>query len=153
MKSERYPEKEQTAMKEFNTYLNFNGTCRQAMEFYAKCLDATDLQVMPYSAGPADMPKEMKDTDKILHARLSKGTQVIMASDCAPGKPVQEGNNFAISINCESNKEVDTLFKALGEKGKVLMPAQDMFWGAYFAMITDQFGINWMFNHETPKQN
>ncbi|HEV2708791.1 MAG TPA: VOC family protein [Edaphobacter sp.] len=138
-------------MKEFSTYLNFNGNCRQAMEFYAKCLDTTDLQVMPYSAGPADMPKEMKDTDKVLHARLSKGTQTIMASDCPPGKPVQMGNNFAISINCESREEVDKLFKSLGENGQVIMPATDMFWGAYFGMVTDQFGVNWMFNHELPK--
>lgn len=137
-------------MKEFNTYLNFNGNCRQVMEFYAKCLDA-DLQVMPYSEGPADMPKEMKDADKVLHARLSKGTQVIMASDCPPGKPVREGNNFAISINCESRQEVDKLFSSLGEKGQVIMPASDMFWGAYFGMVTDQYGVNWMFNFETPK--
>ncbi len=137
-------------MKEFITYLNFNGNCRQAMEFYAKCLDA-DLQVMPYSEGPADMPKEMKDADKVLHSRLSKGTQVIMASDCPPGNPIREGNNFAISVNCESNQEVEKLFSSLGEKDKVVMPAQDMFWGAYFGMLTDQFGVNWMFNYETPK--
>lgn len=138
-------------MKEFNTYLNFNGNCRQAMEFYAKCLGA-DLYVMPFSEGPADMPKEMKDSDKVLHAKLSKGTQVIMASDCPPGNPVQQGNNFSICINCESREEVDNLYKSLGEKGNVLMPAQDMFWGAYFGMLTDQFGINWMFNFETQKQ-
>lgn len=139
-------------MKDFNTYLNFNGNCRQAMEFYAKCLDA-DLQVMPYSQGPPDMPKEMKDPDKVLHARLSKGTLAIMASDCPPGNPAREGNNFAICINCDSREEVDNLFKSLGEKGKVIMPAADMFWGAYFGMVTDQFGVNWMFNHDNPKQN
>jgi PhnB protein len=120
------------------------------MEFYAKCLDA-DLLVMPYSEGPADMLKEIKDTDKVLHARLSKGTQTIMASDCPPGKPVQMGNNFSISINCESREEVDKLFKSLGENGQAIMPATDMFWGAYFGMVTDQFGVNWMFNHELPK--
>ena len=137
-------------MKEFNTYLNFNGNCRQAMEFYAKCLGA-DLYVMPYSAGPADMPKEMKETDKVLHAKLSKGALAIMASDCPPGNPVNEGNNFAICIDCDSREEVDKLFKSLGEKGKTIMPAADIFWGAYFRMATDQFGINWMFNFENPK--
>ena len=49
--------------------------------------------------------------------------------------------------------EVDQLFAALGEKGTPVMPAQDMFWGAYFGMLTDQFGINWMFNFETPKSS
>jgi PhnB protein len=136
-------------MKEFNTYLNFDGNCRQAMEFYAKCLGA-DLQVMPFSQGPMEVPKGTEDL--VLHARLAKGTQVIMASDCPPGMALNLGNNFSISINCESRQEVDQLFGSLGEKGKPLMPTQDMFWGAYFGMVTDQFGVNWMFNYETPKQ-
>ena len=137
-------------MKNFYNYLNFNGNCRQAMEFYAKCLGA-DLQVMPFSSGPDDMPKDPKTADLVLHARLSKGSAVIMASDCPPGMPLQQGNNFSISVDCESRDEVDRLFAALGEKGPAVMPVQDMFWGAYFGMITDQFGINWMFNYDTPK--
>jgi PhnB protein len=32
------------------------------------------------------------------------------------------------------------------------MELQDMFWGAYFGMITDKFGIGWMFNYEHPKK-
>ena len=137
-------------MKEFNTYLNFDGNCRQAMEFYAKCLDA-DLRLMPFSQGPMEAPKGAED--RILHAHLAKGTQVIMASDCPPRTPLHQGNNFTININCDSRQEVDQLFAALGEKGTPGMPTQDMFWGAYFGMITDQFGINWMFNFETPKSS
>ncbi len=137
-------------MKNFYNYLKFNGNCRQAMEFYAKSLGA-ELQVTPYSQGPADMPKEMKEADRVLHARLSRGNAIIMASDCPPGVPLQIGNNFSISVDCESREEVDRLFAALGEKGKVDMPVQDMFWGDYFGMVTDQFGIGWMFNH-TPEK-
>jgi len=135
-------------MKEFQIYLNFDGNCRQAMEYYAKCLDAK-LDVMPYSQGPMEVPPEGKD--RVLHARVAKGTQIIMASDCLPGTPLQQGNNFAVCINCDSRQEVDQLFASLGDKGKVIMPVADMFWGTYFGMITDQFGINWMFNHEDPK--
>jgi PhnB protein len=137
-------------MKEFNVYINFNGNCRQAMEFYAKCLGA-ELIVKPYSEGGMNVPPEA--SDKVLHARLTKGKQVVMASDCLPSDPVTEGNNFSIYINCESREEVDKFFASLGERGKPIMPAQDMFWGAYFGMITDQFGINWMFNFETAPQS
>ena len=31
------------------------------------------------------------------------------------------------------------------------MPVQDMFWGARFGMLTDKFGVHWMFNYEKPK--
>lgn len=137
-------------MKTFNAYLNFPGNCRQAVEFYAKCLDA-DLLVMPFSQGPMEVTPETKDM--VLHSRLTKGTQVIMASDCPPGTPLTVGNNISLCIDCESREEVDKLFASLGEKGKVGLPAQDMFWGAYFGMLTDQFGINWMFSFDKSPQS
>ena len=76
----------------------------------------------------------------------------VMASDTMPGMPFKQGNNFSICINCESPQELERLFSAVGERGKVTMPLQDTFWGARFGMLTDQFGINWMFNFEKPKQ-
>ncbi len=139
-------------MKELIAYLNFDGNTREAMTFYSKRLGA-ELFLMPWSEAPAgtcDVPKEFKD--KVMHARLTKGSVLLMASDTPPGRSLQAGNNFSININCESRQECDKLFSALGEKGKVIMPMQDMFWGSYWGMVTDQFGVNWMFNCETSKQ-
>jgi PhnB protein len=75
-----------------------------------------------------------------------------MASDIPPGVPFRLGNNFAICLQPESISETEKVFKAIGEKGQVTMPLQDTFWGARFGMLTDQFGINWMFNFEKPKE-
>ena len=137
-------------MKEITAYLNFDGNCRQAMTFYAKCL-GTELELMSFSQAPMDVPKGAED--RIMHARLTKnGSPVLMASDTPPGMPLHAGNNFYVSVNCESMQEIERLFAALGEKGKFTMPLQNMFWGAHFGMLTDQFGINWMFNYELPKQ-
>lgn len=87
-----------------------------------------------------------------MHARLSKGpSALLMASDIQPGMPFQPGTNFSVSIHCESVQEIDQLFAALRENGKVSMPLQDTFWGARFGMLTDQFGIHWMFNFDHPK--
>ena len=135
-------------MKELVTYLNFDGNCRDAMKFYERCLGG-ELHMMPFAEAQFDYPKEAKD--RILHARLTKGSAVLMASDTMPGMPFKQGNNFSISIHCESVQELERLFTALGEGGKVTMPLQDTFWGARFGMITDQFGVNWMFNFEKPK--
>ena len=137
-------------MKQVVTYLNFDGNCRQAMEFYAKCLGA-ELEMMPFSVAPGDPSPETKD--RIMHARLSKGSlNLLMASDLQPGMPFQQGNNISVSVDCESVPEIEKLFAALSEKGKVGMPLQDTFWGARFGMLTDQFGIHWMFNFDHPKQ-
>ncbi len=64
-----------------------------------------------------------------------------------------QGNNFSVSVTPESKKEADTIFKALSEGGKVTTPMQNTFWGAYFGMITDKFGINWMVNFQEQPQN
>ena len=142
-------------MKGINTYLNFDGNCREAMMFYAKCLGG-DLQIAPFSEMPGEqLPGgHLKDAkDRIMHARLGSGTTTLMVSDTMPGMPFQPGNNFSVSIQCESIEEIERLFKALSDKGSVTMPLQDTFWGARFGMLKDRFGIHWMFNFENPKQN
>jgi PhnB protein len=136
-------------MKDVNLYLIFNGNCRQAMEFYQKCLGGK-LDIMKFSDAPGDHPPQAKDM--VMHARLAVGSVSLMASDGMPGTPVERGNNFSITLQCESAEEVDKLFAALSDKGKVTMPPGATFWAARFAMATDQFGINWMFNYEVPKK-
>jgi len=131
------------AMKSVNVYLNFDGNCRQAMEFYKNCLGG-ELYTMPFSQAPFDSPKEAKD--RLIHAALQSGSTVLMASDIMPGMPFKQGNNFSVMIECENAAEQDRIFAALGEGGTVTMPLQDTFWEARFGMVTDQFGISWMFN-------
>jgi len=135
-------------MKEIITYLNFDGNTRDAMRFYARCLGA-ELTLMPFSEAKVDVPPEAKD--RTIHAKLTKGSCVLMASDTLPGMPLQRGNNFNICLQCESLDETERLFTALGENGKVTMPLQDTFWGARFGMLLDQFGVSWMFNFEKAK--
>ena len=134
-------------MKELTTYLIFNGNCREAMSFYAQCLGA-ELRQMTFADMPGDAPKDAKD--RIMHARLTKGSAVLMASDNMPGMPFQQGNNFSVSVNCDSPQESETLFRAFSEHGTVTMPLQETFWAARFGMLTDRFGINWMFNVDKP---
>jgi len=88
-----------------------------------------------------------------MHARLAKGPVVIMASDPHDGTSPNQGNNFFLNLNCDSLEEIERLFNAVGKNGKVLLPLQDMFWGARFGMLTDQFGVNWMFSFELEKRN
>lgn len=135
-------------MKEITTYLTFNGNCGEAMSFYQRCLGA-ELHMMKFSESPMECPQGAKD--RIMHAKLTKGTATLMASDTMPGTPFEQGNNFSVTIGCESEEEIARLFAAVGEGGKVTMPLQDMFWGARFGMLTDQFGIQWMFNFDKPQ--
>lgn len=146
-------------MAAVNPYLTFNGTCEAAFNFY-KSVFGGDF---PYIGKFKDMPPmdgcgEISEADGelIMHVSLpiSKET-ILMGSDSSEafGQSTIAGNNFSISINADSKEEADKLFNGLSAGGKVTMPLNKTFWGAYFGMFTDKFGINWMVNFdETPKQ-
>ena len=135
-------------MKAATTYLNFDGNTKEAMTFYAKCLDG-QLNIQSFGdmeqAGP-----HPGSADRTIHAHLAAGPIVIMASDSPAEMRVIQGNNFWIMLECDSPAEQDKLFAALEEGGKSLMPLQNQFWGARFGMLRDKFGIGWMLNYELP---
>ena len=140
-------------MKSVTTYLNFNGNCRQAMTFYEQCLGA-DLQLSPL---PDEQGKPSTDPKAgIMHARLSRsGAPILMASDTPPDESLKADNNrsFSVSVDCESLDELERSFKSISQGGQVRLPISDMFWGARFGMLTDQFGVQWMFNYDLPQQS
>ncbi len=136
-------------MKDLTTYLMFDGQCRDAMTFYAKHFGA-ELQMSSFAEAPGDLAG---DKDRIMHARLDKGgTSILMASDVMPGAPFNRGADISVAVGCDSAEEIAELFSAFSEDGTVTMPLNDTFWGARFGMLTDRFGINWMFNFDLPKQ-
>ena len=136
-------------MKSVTTYLHFNGNCREAMSFYQTCLGG-ELHLQPY---PDAGGKPSADPGApITHAQLSRGgAPALMASDSSPEGPVHQGNNFSVSVECESLDEIERLFPAIGAQGKVRLPLSDMPWGARFGMLTDRFGVQWIFNAATRK--
>ena len=116
------------------------------MTFYGRCL-AGEPSFTPFSAGPPEVSAQAKNApDRILHAELTSEPVVLMASDTLPGMDFQQGNNFSICLDCESQAEMDKVFTALSENGEVTMPLHDAFWGGRFGMLTDQYGISWMFS-------
>lgn len=135
-------------MKPLIAYLNFPGTCRQAMTFYKDCLGA-ELDLITFGEMPAPgLPEDARD--KIMHARLHKGDTELMASDHIHG-PLTPGANFSLTLRGTDLAECERLFAALSQGGTVTQPLMDAPWGAKFGTLTDQFGIQWMFNYELPK--
>ncbi|MBC7788350.1 MAG: VOC family protein [Anaerolineae bacterium] len=132
-------------MKAFHTYLIFDGNAREAMTFYQQCTGG-ELSIQTFAEAKMDAPPGSENS--VIHARLQKGPAILMASDSMAGEPFTQGNNFFVSIDCESIEETKKLFTAFSENGKIIMEPQDTFWEAYFGMLTDKFGIGWMFNCE-----
>ena len=133
-----------------NTYLNFDGNCREAFEFYRSVFGGEFSIFQAFRDGPGDMGLPEEEMDNIMHVSLSVGDSVLMGSDVPSsfGPPHVPGNNFSVSVSPDSREETDRLFAALSDGGAVTMPLQDMFWGSYFGSCTDKFGINWQVNFE-----
>ena len=133
-----------------NTYLHFNGDCREAFEFYRSIFGGDFEIVQTFGDGPPDMGIPDAEKNNIMHVSLSVGASMLMGSDVpsAFGPPPNKGNNFSISYDAQSKKETDDLFAKLSEGGVATMPPQDMFWGAYFGSCIDRFGISWMVSCE-----
>ena len=137
-----------------STYLTFDGNCREAFEFYRSVFGGEFTSFQTFADAPPDMPVPEAEKNRVMHVSLPIGSSVLMGSDSGSGfgPPVVVGNNFSIALEGESREHVDRVFAALSADGKVLMPLQEAFWGSYFGLWTDKFGINWMANYTLPAE-
>jgi PhnB protein len=136
-------------MKQLIPYLMFNGNCEDAINFYQKCFDGEVLFLQRF--GDAGIETDEADKEKIMHASLKAEGINLMFSDSSVSSKVEAGSNTHLSIDFSDEEVQKKVYDRLSEGGNVTMPLQDTFWGAKFAMITDQFGINWMLNCDKPQ--
>jgi len=141
-----------------NVYLTFNGNCKPAFEHYKSVFGGEFAHISTFKDMPAEEGKELSAemADKIVHVALPiGGDTIIMGSDTdvEGGQEVKVGNNFSISITTDSKAEADKIFNALAEGGNITMPLGDTFWGDYFGMLTDAFGVNWMMSYNAAAHN
>ncbi|MBP1961865.1 VOC family protein [Paenibacillus aceris] len=131
-------------------YLNFNGNCREAVEYYAGVFGKEQPKIMTFGETPSDPAYPLPDEAKslVMHARLSISGSNVMFSDVFPGMPFVAGNNISLSLVSNDIEEVKSAFHKLKEGGKVTMELQETFWSKCYGMLEDKFGIQWMFNYD-----
>ena len=132
---------------QLNPYLLFNGNCAEAFKFYEKCLGGKIVMMMTHEGTPAAEQVPANWREKIIHARMTVGDDVLMGSDAPPDRyaPMK---GFTVSCAADSPADAERIFKALSEKGAVGMPMQQTFFAVRFGMVVDQFGTPWMITCE-----
>jgi PhnB protein len=135
-------------------YLNFDGKCDEALEFYRHALGAEVQMLMRFKDSPEPPPPGCGplDANKVMHAQFRIGDTVLMASDGrASGKPSFQGISLSLTVPTEA--EADRAFKALANGGQVQMALAKTFFSARFGMVADRFGVAWMIlvTPESPK--
>jgi PhnB protein len=145
-------------MTTVNVYLNFKGNCEEAFQFYKSVFGGE----FPYVGRYKDMPQtegialDPSEGEKIMHMSLPISKETMLMGSDTGGEWASHfslGNNFAVSITTDSQLEADRLFNGLSAGGQVTMPMNNTFWGSYFGMFTDKFGVNWMvsFDQQPPQ--
>jgi len=129
------------------SYINFDGRCEEAVEFYKKALGAEVEMMLRFKDNP-DKGKEgcvenPANDDKVMHCSFRVGSTSVMASDCyAAGKPEFKGISLSLSVATEA--DADKCYSALADGGQAMMPLSKTFFSPKFGMVTDRFGISWM---------
>jgi PhnB protein len=138
-------------MAKMNPYLNFDGKAEEAFNFYKSVFGGEFTAVHRMGEAPDTEKIPADEKNRIMHISLPVNEHTtLMASDTMPsfGHKTVEGNMVQISLHPESRDEADHLFNGLSAGGKIEMPMEDTFWGAYFGCFTDKFGIQWLINFE-----
>lgn len=113
-----------------DVYFNFDGNCREAVEFYADVFNTEAPQIMTFGEAPPNpeykLPEEAKDL--VMHARININGSNVMFSDVFPGMPYVQGNNITLAFVSTDLDEIKSVFHKLKEGGTVNMELQETFW-------------------------
>lgn len=137
-------------------YLHFNGNSHDALSFYKSIFGGEFIAAQRYKDVPGGEKMDQETQEKMIHISLRISPHTILMATDMMGKEANElkpGNNFHICLQTDSEKEADKLFHSLSKEGKIEMPMNRTFWGAYFGMCRDQWGIQWMINYSFPPNN
>jgi PhnB protein len=141
-------------MVTINPYLNFAGNSEEAFNFYRSVFGGEFAVVQRFKDSPESgrVPENAKNM--LMHIALPLGREnTLMATDAleSMGHKFTPGDNIHLSVEAESKAEALKIFNGLSAGGTVKMPMADTFWGAYFGMLKDKFGIHWMVSHSPKK--
>lgn len=133
-----------------DAYLNFNGNCREAVEYYAEVFGTEQPQIMTFGDSPPspDFPLPEEAKHLVMHARLNLYGSNVMFSDVFPGMPFVLGNNISLAVVIKDIDEIKSLFHKLKEGGTIGMELQETFWSKCYGQLIDKFGIGWQFNYD-----
>ena len=142
-------------MATLNPYLNFEGNTEEAFTFYKSVFGGEFTNITRFKDTPAAAGMSPADVNKLMHVSLPIGKgNTLMGTDAVEGMghKLTNGNNVQLSLEADSKEEAEKIFNGLSAGGKVEVPLSDQFWGAYFGMFADKYGVKWMVNYTYPKK-
>jgi PhnB protein len=141
-------------MSTLNVYLNFKGNCENAFDFYKLIFGGEYEFIGRYK----DIPQNARQNfpyctdEQIMHVTLpiSKETMLMGSDLINSNKEISEPKSgFSLYVNTDNKKEAERIFDALSDEGEIIVPIADQFWGSYYGLCIDKFGISWKISCST----
>lgn len=133
-------------MAKVNPYIYFNGNCEEAFNFYKTVFQKDITYIGRYKDVPKTDRQIFRETDeKIMHVSLPISEEtILMGSDNIEAhNELIKYSNFSLIVHTDKKEEADRLFYELSEGGQIKMPMNLTFWGSYYGICFDKFGIMW----------
>lgn len=128
-------------------HFTFDGQSEEALNFYSKALNGKIISLIRFSdiEGGCCTATELRPEDKqrILNGCLQFGESMIYCCDQMPGQNPIIGNNIMMDITILDKSELEMVFNALSNGGKVMMPLAPTAWSSLYGMVMDRYGICW----------
>ncbi|WP_257461546.1 VOC family protein [Archangium lipolyticum] len=137
-------------IKSATPYFILNGKAEQAIAFYQRALGAKTEALQRFGDVDQSCPVAMKS--RVMHAALRVGDALLMMSDGSDEEAPPRSGNVSIALQFDDPDQARQCFDALATNGKAIQPLIDAPWGELFGVVSDQFGINWMFNSAKVKK-
>jgi predicted 3-demethylubiquinone-9 3-methyltransferase (glyoxalase superfamily) len=127
--------------QKITTFLMFNGNAEEAMNYYISIFDDAKIErVLRYGAN--DMGKE----GSVMHGTFSLKGQTFMCIDNNNGDEHKFSPAMSLFVSCDTEEEIEHLFRKLAESGMVLMPLGPLPMSEKFAWVADKYGVQWQLN-------
>ncbi len=135
-------------IKTMTPMLTFNGNCREALRYYEHVFGAQITEKVTFS--DVGETSDQLLLENIAFASIKIGESVFYAGDAVSRdlyvEPHQQ-NQVSFWLEIDTLQALNDLEKVMVETGAtILVPIGEMFWGAMYVKVKDQFGINWELN-------
>ncbi|MEX0285244.1 MAG: VOC family protein [Paracoccaceae bacterium] len=127
----------------FTPYLSFDGTCAEALNFYAEIFGGEARIAQTVAQSPMAAQFDAEQQGLVMHGELHVGACVLMASDSLMG-PYTAPAGFHIQMDYDDPDKAKRVFDRLAKHGQVRMEFAQTFFSPGFGMCVDRYGTPWM---------
>ena len=121
---------------------------RAALDFYKEAFDAKEGHQMMAPDG-----KRLLHGELILDGHTFFISDEFDTSEGGTCKSPQTLGGTCVRVTLEVDNADQIVERAVAGGARVLMPVQDMFWGARYGKIVDPFGHEWGINQQVKEQS